>query len=408
MRSGLLNFDDDFGKNEPGNELDFKGVENERLVEAQISLLSAQSEKTEIEMSAVLNTKDREAVKSDEVKTNIEESAKNKVKDYEAYFNKFRLTAQDIREYTQEWLINDFIVKPSLVNIFASGGAGKSYFTLHLATWLLSAQKTSKVFYFDGDNGMGVYSRRKLDILLENYPNLYYTSAAKVSRDDDELNKDELIADLFQWAKIQPAKFKDALIIIDSIRDFFRGDMAKDSHVIPVMDQLKKIRNRGATIIFLHHQPKQSANPEDNNKSYKGATAFIDSVDEAYYFCNRTKESDKGRQIIATLEPVKRRDGAKPQAFILDTITLNLTRAEYADYALTDKEALTIEYAEDIISEHSEGLTQSALSKELTRRAKDDGVELVGLNALWALLSKYNNKRFTVTADFIVFIACQS
>ncbi len=41
------------------------------------------------------------------------------------------------------------------------------------------------------------------------------------------------------------------------------------------------MRDNGDTIIFLHHQPKQTDGK--NNKLYKGATVFADSVDEAYF-----------------------------------------------------------------------------------------------------------------------------
>ncbi|WP_257936089.1 hypothetical protein [Campylobacter lari] len=52
--------------------------------------------------------------------------------------------------------------------------------------------------------------------------------------------------------------------------------------MIKVFNELQKIRDNGATIIFLHHQPKQK--PDENNKVYKGATTFLDSVDEGYFF----------------------------------------------------------------------------------------------------------------------------
>ncbi|WP_277620714.1 hypothetical protein [Campylobacter blaseri] len=44
---------------------------------------------------------------------------------------------------------------------------------------------------------------------------------------------------------------------MDSIRDFMRGDMTKDKDVIPVLENLKSLRSKGATVIFLHHQTKQ-------------------------------------------------------------------------------------------------------------------------------------------------------
>ncbi|WHN18361.1 hypothetical protein QMK11_09555 [Campylobacter jejuni] len=55
--------------------------------------------------------------------------------------------------------------------------------------------------------------------------------------------------------------------------------------MIKIFDELQRARDNGATIIFLHHQPKQ--NQDENNKAYKGATTFLDSVDEGYFCIKR-------------------------------------------------------------------------------------------------------------------------
>lgn len=54
-----------------------------------------------------------------------------------ANLQKFKITPEKIQEYTPEWLVDGFLVKRTLVNIYARGGAGKSYFVLNLCKWLL-------------------------------------------------------------------------------------------------------------------------------------------------------------------------------------------------------------------------------------------------------------------------------
>ena len=54
--------------------------------------------------------------------------------------------------------------------------------------------------------------------------------------------------------------------------------MMKDNQVISILDYLKKLRDIGATVIFLHHQPKQPSNQKEKSKTYKVSTTFADSL----------------------------------------------------------------------------------------------------------------------------------
>lgn len=310
----------------------------------------------------------------------------------------FRVTPEMIREYTTEWLIDGFLVKQTLVNIYAKGGAGKSYFVVNLCKWLLDNKKVTQIFYIDGDNGLGVYSRRKLDFLLEEYENIFYIGGYVRNKKGKYLNKRYLLEDLDEDIDNRPNFLQDTLFVIDSIRDFIGGDMAKDNVVIPKLDNLKKFRENGATIIFLHHQPKQPSNPDENNQAYKGATAFNDSVDEAWYFANKTKSDDAKNKLVVTLEPQKRRDDTKPQAFIVDTAGIaNLTKVDYDLYSLSEKEQITLDYAIDIINDNPSGIKSSDLIEGIRKYAKDDKVDIIANNNdLHKFLHRYNGKEYYI------------
>ena len=176
------------------------------------------------------------------------------------------------------------------------------------------------------------------------------------------------------------------------------GDIAKDNVVIPKLDNLKKLRENGATIIFLHHQPKQPNNPDENNQAYKGATAFNDSVDEAWYFANKTKSDDAKNKLVVTLEPQKRRDDTKPQAFIVDTSGIaNLTKVDYDLYSLSEKEQITLDYAIDIINNNPSGIKSSDLIENIRKYAKDDKVDIIANNNdLHKFLHRYNGKEYYI------------
>ncbi|BEK08001.1 hypothetical protein K0T47_001488 [Campylobacter jejuni] len=72
-----------------------------------------------------------------------------------------------------EWLIDNFLVKQSLVMCYASAGSGKSYFILYLSKYLLDNNKVDRIFYFDGDNNERILKERKGSEFLK-ISNFYY------------------------------------------------------------------------------------------------------------------------------------------------------------------------------------------------------------------------------------------
>jgi hypothetical protein len=64
--------------------------------------------------------------------------------------------------------------------------------------------------------------------------------------------------------------------------------MSYNEVVMPMLDAMQNMHDYYAGVWFLNHQNKQDFTGE-NNKAYKGATAFFDSCDEAY-FVKKKKE----------------------------------------------------------------------------------------------------------------------
>lgn len=295
-----------------------------------------------------------------------------------------KINVKELEMVNQEWLVPNFLYKNSLVMVYASAGSGKSWFAYSLCNLLLKAcdNKFDKILYLDADNGLTTLKNRNVGLLVANPKfELYATNGAK---DFDLFNK------------LKNYDLNGKIIVIDSIRNFMsRVNLISDSQVMSYLNDLQEMRNKGATIIFLHHQPKQIDG--ENNKAYKGSTAFADSVDEAYFLSGVKK---KGKFILC-LEPQKCRDETKTTGFLLQTSELDLKILDEKSarlHTLCDKEKITLELVCEIINSYK-NINQSNLAKKLTALANDRAYEIVGKNSLWKLLQSFDEICFKISKD---------
>ena len=243
----------------------------------------------------------------------------------------------DTKNIKFEWLIPNFLSKQSLNMIYAGAGSGKSMLVLHLCNYIFK-NKTSidEIFYFDADNGADVLQNRHADQIVENSDGkLKYILANSLSRFNFFKNFNK---------KVKPGELKNKLIIIDSIRNFIKGSLTKDENITKFMADLQGLRDKGATVIFLHHQPKQGLDKNDEN--YKGATAFMDSVDEAFYLQNETENAFVNEnEMILSLKPKKKRTNTKEAVVLIDTKKLELKFIEDDFFGLSEKEKISLQLA---------------------------------------------------------------
>lgn len=302
----------------------------------------------------------------------------------------FALTPEEIEGFDDSWLIDDFIVNQSLGMIYAEAGSGKSYFSIFLALYMLKNDIAKKVYYLDADNGNQVVKKRKIDKIIRFSDNkIKYLHSKKLN----PFKKDRLLDDFVKPLEQKPSDFyNDTFFIFDSARNFISGDLSADYKVKPFLDDLQTLRDYGANVIFLHHQPKQPLNKDENNGLYKGATAFNDSADYSYHLSSKKLSDDK---MLILLKAIKSRNQEKNQAFILDTITFNIEFVDYDDYAMNDKELDTIEVIQEILNENKAGISKRELIKKVLERAKFNEIETLGSNALRDFLPKLNNKFLT-------------
>ena len=249
------------------------------------------------------------------------------------------------------YLINEFLIESSLNMIFASAGQGKSFLILSIAIKLLQEGKVKKCLYLDMDNSTMALKSRQLDELLINNPDLYYIHHSKTDRSASDI--------LFQLAdevNIEAKSLQGYLIVFDSIRDFLGGrDMNSDKDIMPVMEAMKKLREAGATIVFLHHAKKDT---DAKNEVYKGSTSFMDSVDVSYHLQSK-KESENNLSYSLTV--AKDRIPVNNGSFSLDTNTLSLTQQNYQLSGLTSPQQKFIADIETALALNPMGINQSKL-----------------------------------------------
>ncbi|MFY9084050.1 AAA family ATPase [Aliarcobacter cryaerophilus] len=204
---------------------------------------------------------------------------------FEKFISQYDLDIKKIRNKKIEYLYDDFIIKNDITMIVSRPGIGKSLISVALCNMFLSNEKIKRVIYLDGDNSMITIKSRNIDVLKEKFGNkLYYI----LELSDSDLYR--IIAEL---------KKKDlsyVLVIFDSIKNFIIGDRNSHKDVTEIMNILKKLRNNGATIIFLHHQNKLN---KEFNSAFAGSSAFMEDISLAYEL---KKNEDKQTYIFTPLK----------------------------------------------------------------------------------------------------------
>ena len=282
---------------------------------------------------------------------------------------------------SSKWLIDNFLMRGTLNMFYASAGVGKSLFSLELANFLAKQKDVAKVIYLDGDNSKSSLALRGLHEITQSHGirlECYFATSEKKR--------------FGMLSKFKDYNLHNVVIIIDSIRNFIRFDMKDDVKVTRFLQRLQELRDSGGTIIFLHHQPKQYG--EENNKMYKGATAFVDSVDEAWYIAKSFKQNVDSKILSLDLEPQKHRLDTKPQRVDINNKAHNIFFRQDMLMGLNQKQYITLELAQEIINANPQGIIQSELAKQIVKLANANYYEIVGKNSLWNLLDEFKDKLF--------------
>lgn len=272
-----------------------------------------------------------------------------------------------------EWLIDGFLTSNSIAMIYATQSSGKSLFALHLAVFLLEQGKIARADYYDGDNDLSILKKRNGARILDKFEGKFaYHSKEKF---DDVLKKQDL---------------KGNLIIIDSIKNFIKGNLNDNAIIDKIFDdKLKNLRNKGALVLFLHHTKKDS-------EIYKGASAFAESVDFSYLL---HKSEVKGEVLFHLNADKFRHEPNKISIFKMREISLEFTPNSEIEF-LESAEFNTLNLVCEILYESKDGLCKGDLAREYLKLKNYNYVagadDIYGRNKMWSLIETRKGKEIDI------------
>ena len=208
------------------------------------------------------------------------------INDTENFFNKFDIDFEKINNIKIGYLIDNFLVKNEITMVSAVPSTGKSLISAAISNILLLEKKVDFVFYIDGDNSIATIKERNIHHLKNTFSTKFKYFVG--------LNRNELFLIV---NKLQKLNLQNTIVVFDSIKNFILGDRDKNKDVSLGMEILKKIRNNGASVIFLHHINKNL------ETEYAGSSAFLEDTSNAF---SLKKNLDNNTFI---LKPFKARTG---------------------------------------------------------------------------------------------------
>ncbi len=184
------------------------------------------------------------------------------------------LKPEDFDDSNIEYLIDDFLPKNTLMLMTGRYGVGKSYFNLAVAKKLID--DGHKVVIVDVDMPKHIIHQRLKEAgLFELLGNkLHYVHSTNFPFRIDSKNPN--------WCEFKNRieVENNTIVIFDNMKELFPygEDLNIDSNVIPVMNELKEVRDMCNTIILIHHVSKDSSSIHP----FKNSGSIADSVDIAY------------------------------------------------------------------------------------------------------------------------------
>lgn len=286
--------------------------------------------------------------------------------------NQFRskgLTAAHLNREV-EYLIPGFLVKNAITLLYAPPKNGKSKTALAIACNLADRGMTAQ--YVDWDNPVTALLDRGADKAID--PNVRPT-LDYIHPEMWPMTSREVIDALVE--KAVDGAYRNYIFIIDSAKDFV--DVNNEQAVTRFMNDMKRIRNAGGTIILLHHTGK-------SGKNYEGSGTLKSASDNIYYL--REVEADETSESVL-LEVDAARFRVEQQVAFVRRNDWSLERILPSDLEIGDKEKEVIDKAKKLLAKAKAPLTQSAL------------LEGMGLNkadkTATAILHKYAGRHWVTT-----------
>lgn len=178
-------------------------------------------------------------------------------------------------------LIDNMIPKGHITTIVARGGEGKTLISFAISKAIITNNKHLQLVFFDFDNGL----MRGADMIKTAMDKLGDNIAVIGDASPKELMTE------FKGLKDSSDDLSSYIVVIDALQSFASATGAKISDndsMTNVMDEIKKLRKRGATIILIHHANKiDRENKQD--VVFRGAESIRDATDTMFLVSKAAK-----------------------------------------------------------------------------------------------------------------------
>lgn len=297
----------------------------------------------------------------------------------------------------ETWIVENLIPASGLFNLFGPSKAGKSYGALQLAVdvssgspdWLtFPIHSHGPVLYVQLDTPRSLWGARLDTIATElglDDSNVYYADANMAPYPFDILREETILTESGRivkhpcqdWLQRQVEKVHPVLVILDTLREFHRGDENDSGQMVNVMSALVHATTPAALCLISHSRKDNMSVPEserdnllqDNRGSNyiagrmdgimkitpKRITYQSRTIDRHYLKCKRTQQ---GLWAVDASE-----ESAQIRAILADASLTSLTARAEALSAMTGK---TLEASRSALRRHLErsgGLSEAAPSE---------------------------------------------
>ncbi len=263
-----------------------------------------------------------------------------------------------------KYIVDNFLVDGAINLIYAPPKTGKSSFAVSLLKYLLENTKYYNL-YIDYDNPIVALEDRGVSKIIEKYSGFDYIHPDVVCMGADEVMK-TLIKDLDE------TDYKDTIIFFDSVADFV--DVMSDSAVSGFMNNIKLLRNAGATVVLLHHTNK-------NEGTYKGSSVFRSACDNMFFL--NSKKIDRDKAYILLKSTSSRFGKIRNKAYLVDYSSWTMKEEDYEKVSIPLSHQDFIKKVVSVLKNNKE-IKQGELL-EMIGKDKADKTSL-------ELLSAYNDK----------------
>jgi RecA-family ATPase len=174
------------------------------------------------------------------------------------------------------YIIDEFLVQGAITLLYAPPKKGKSSFAMGLTKHLMDNTNLYPL-YLDFDNPIIALEDRGINKVIDDYNGRF----EYIHPDIVCMTGIEAINEMVRDAN-NGADYSDAVIILDSATNFV--DVMDDRATTGFMNKLKILRNKGATLVILHHTNKRE-------QGYKGSSNFRSDCDNVFMLTSEVANS---------------------------------------------------------------------------------------------------------------------